>query len=418
MAGIILIISLVLTPIILWAPAANFSSFLFAMYSLGQMAALTGGTLFALNFILSARFKLLDKLFNGVNRAYIYHHQVGVTAFILLLSHPLFISFSYGLKIFIPRLDDLPVLWGILAWTLFMSLLIITLFLHLKYHVWKNTHKFLGLALFLAFFHVFLIHSTVSEILALRWYMLGIMSCGLAAFTYRVFLGRYLVPRLKYTVNKVNRLTDQVTEITLAPQTKKLNYVPGQFSFLTIMSPIVTREIHPFSMVSHPTDTNIMFAIKSSGDYTSQLPKLTPGALVKIEGGYGKFTYTEYFNKKQIWIAGGIGITPYMAMIKDLKNNPEYKVNLIYSINDKNEVIYQEILEQKRKELPNFDYQIYESNKSGRITATWCATKIPNIQEFEIFLCGPKKMMTDLRIQFRSLGVRNSHIHSEEFALN
>ncbi len=418
MAGVLLIILLTFTPLVLWYPVSDFSSLKLAMLSLGQMAALCGASLFSLNFILSARFKLLDKLFNGVNRAYIYHHLVGETAFILLLSHPLLISFIYGLRIFLPSVGNIPVLWGILAWCLFISLLVITLFLHLKYHVWKNIHKYLGLALLLAFFHVFLIPSSLSVIPALRWYMLGLMSLGLMAFSYRVVLGKYLVPRRIYKLSKVKELTSQITELTLTPKNGKIDYRPGQFAFIEIESPLLIKEIHPFSFVSDPQENNVMFAIKSSGDYTTQLPRLTPGVLVKIEGGYGKFTYSEYFNHRQLWIAGGIGITPFISMMKDINASSRYRINLTYAVKIKTEAIYTSELEKKARQLINFDYQLYESNKSGVLQASRFIKQFPDIDKYEIFICGPKKMMADLRFQFKAVGVKNSQIHTEEFALN
>ena len=53
--------------------------------------------------------------------------------------------------------------------------------------------------------------------------------------------------------------------------------------------------------------------MKALGDYTQSLKNLKPGTIAEIEGAFGKFSYTHYGDSPQIWIAGGIGVTPFLV---------------------------------------------------------------------------------------------------------
>ncbi|HBC72775.1 MAG: Membrane flavodoxin oxidoreductase [Candidatus Amesbacteria bacterium GW2011_GWB1_47_19] len=424
-SGPSIVILLALVPAVLWWQFADFSPASAFWLSLGQIAALTGYSLFCLNFILSTRIKILEPLFSGLNRVYVFHHLVGAAGLILLLFHPLMITVSYlniSLKAAVdfiwPSVSNLPVYFGIAAMSLFIILMVLTLYVKLEYDFWKKTHKYLGLALFLASLHVFLIGSTLAASPPLKIYMLLLTGLAAGCFIYHTLLGRYLIRKLAYTVSVVRALSPDTLEISLIPRNSKdLAFSPGQFIFITPLVQGIMRQSHPFSLTSVPGKQILTVAAKQVGDFTATLNLLRPDNPVLVEGPFGRFSYEYFPHPKQLWIAGGIGITPFVSMAAALDTRPGLQVDFYYSVKGKSEAVYSDLLSKIADTTPGFNFQLHETSKKGRLTGEIIASRLPDLTDREIFLCGPPTMMTGLRNQFRKLHIPNSHIHSEEFSL-
>lgn len=98
----------------------------------------------------------------------------------------------------------------------------------------------------------------------------------------------------------------------------------GQFAFVTFDE----REgAHPFTISSAwQDDGRLMFLIKALGDYTHRLaPSLKVGDTVTVEGPYGRFQF-EGAARRQIWIGGGIGISPFVARLQQLAQQSDGRV--------------------------------------------------------------------------------------------
>lgn len=426
-----IIITLAIIPAIIWLFVLplpiRFGNFLATMTSLGQLTGLVGAALFALSLILSARLKFFDRHLQGLNRVYINHHRLGAIAFSLLLFHPLFLTVRY----IVFSLPSAVWFWlGSAGWAVILGelslfamilLLVLTFFISLRYHIWKSTHKFLGLAFFLGALHMFFIPSDVSRNLLLRYYMLGLSALGIVAYIYHTILGKWSAQRYVYTVEEIKNLNAEVIEITLSPfdSQKKLIYAPGQFAFINFNDRMVSLEQHPFSFLSAPEENAIKFGIKNLGDYTSQMKNISRGALAKIEGPYGKFSYFNFLSKQQIWIAGGIGITPFISMAKHLNSqkNNNYKIDLYYCVRNKAEMILLNELVAMAENNNNFRILQHCSNEDGLINAKVVNEKSQGLVNKDILVCGPPLMMKNLKEQFLQLGVKHNNIHSEEFSL-
>lgn len=422
--GVPIIVILCLIPILLWFDWNIGSKNTFNLLGIGQIFALVGTVLLSINFVLSSRLKFLEKLFGGLNKVYIIHHLTGSFAIFFLSFHPVLIGLSYlpislnaVFSVLFPPISNFAPWFGLLAYLILSTLIILTLFINLPYHVWKLTHKFMGIALIFAFVHVYFIPSTVSYNMPLRYYMLGMMGVGIVTYFYRTILGKYFVKRYSYKVANVENAKG-VTKIALSPMDQKISYVPGQFIFIQFISQKVSDEEHPFSLTSSPNEPTISISPKESGDYTNTLKSLKEGTLAKIEGPFGTFSYQNSPRQKQIWIAGGIGITPFISMAITFFPENGYETILYYVTKTINEAVYLKDLLEQSKKCPNLIIVHVHTNQEKRLTAENIAKDIKDYKKRDIYICGPLPMMKDLRAQFNKLGARNSHIITEEFSLD
>ena len=133
-----------------------------------------------------------------------------------------------------------------------------------------------------------------------------------------------------------------------------------------------------------------------------------------IDGPYGNFSYKKSKSKNQIWIAGGIGITPLLCMSKCLES--DYNVDLYYSVKENKEAIRMGDLHDIAQKNPNFKCNLWVTTDKGYINSGVIASLSNGLEGKEIFLCGPKVFMESLKEQFISLGVDINKIHYENFS--
>lgn len=399
-----------------------FSSHDILTHSLGQLSGLVGLTLFALTFTLTTRAKWIENLFGGLDKVYKTHHLVGSLAFILLLFHPLLLVLNFipsnvkQAAIYLLPSSSWAVNYGIIALLSMTALIILTLYINLKYQNWKLSHKLMGIVYLIALFHVFLVTTDITYYPALKYYMILISGIGGISYIYGSFLRPFVKKRIIYAVDSIEK-RDSIEVITLSPKNDKLNFEPGQFVFISLPKSKIGSEQHPFTIASSPSDTKIRFAIKNLGDYTSKMSEIKKNSLVEIEGPYGKLNRRSK-SQNQVWIAGGIGITPFLSMlnhIKKLAQNTQ-KIHMYYCTKDKKEAVFLEEIESIAKKTSNLHIIPWYSNEKGRISAD-SIEKISSIKNTNFIICGPQKMMESLSSQLIKNGVSKSSIQMEEFDL-
>jgi predicted ferric reductase len=406
-----------LIPILIWGSmqplSTRFVNISVSMTSIGQLTALIGTVLLGITFFLSTRLKSVEDSFGGLDKVYKTHHILGTFSFLMLLFHPIFLAVKYAalspnsaIAFLLPG-SNFAVNFGIFALVSMILFLLFTFLISLKYDKWKLTHKFLGLSLLLATIHILFITSDISRNFALKIYLAAFITLGLLSFLYLTLIFGWLVKKYKYEIKKIRNLGN-VIEITLEANRGVL-HSPGQFVFVRF--PSISKEFHPFSIASAPDEKGITIAVKSLGDYTSSIHKLKPGELAIVEGPYGRFGSN---SKEQVWIAGGIGITPFLGMAKSLGDK---KADIYYSVKNKDEAVFLDELENIAKKNKNLKVIPVFTSEQGFITAEIINTKTKNLLEKEILICGPPSMMQSLRKQLKEKGVKNNKIHNEEFQL-
>ena len=418
---IIFILSFI--PVVIWAfmmpLGIRFFDLSSTFTSLGQIFGLVGMVLFSINLILAGRFRFLDKYFKGLDKVYSKHSKLGSIAFSMILFHPLFLVVRYlvistqaAAMFFVPFISP-SVTFGIISLTLMILLMSFTFYIKLKYNVWKFSHKFMILAFVFGIVHTFIISSDISRNDFLRYYILILALLGLF-ISARQALFNKTIKKFNYKVKNLKLLNESVLEIEMEPVGDKMIFNPGQFAFFSFQSEKVSEESHPFSIASSILEDNIRITIKNLGDYTAELVNLKVGDGVLIDGPYGYFSYKKVKNINQIWIAGGIGITPFLSMARSLERN--YHVDMYYSVKESNEAVYLNDFSVIGGQIPNFKFTLWSAKDKGYLNANAILNLSKDLASKDIFLCGPPVFMESLKDQFVGLGVDIKKIHYENFS--
>ncbi len=423
-SGWVIVAALSLSPIAIWLTikplAERFATVSTTLTSVGQMLGLVGMTMFALTLVLSTRHPKLERFFNGMNRVYTAHHVFGAIAFSLILFHPIALALKYALfstnaaANFLLSTDP-SILFGTAALLSMMLLLFLTFFVSFAYHKWEITHRFLAAAFILASIHTLIIYSDTQLSPLLYWYMVLVIVIGSIPILYRTVMPRLFVSYAEYIIDEVRPLDEHTVELFMTPVFKPIIHTAGQFIFISFENETVGKESHPFSIVSAPGDPRLTIAIKSLGDHTGRFKLIEKGMIAKVEGPFGMFSYTTARGKDQIWIAGGIGITPFISMARSV-TDPAYRIKVYYCVKDQAEAVFLNDLIAITEKNPNVETMAFCSSERGYISADALQTMHGDLLAKEFFICGPPAMMQGLKEQLIRKGVPKKHIHTEEFS--
>ena len=215
-------------------------------------------------------------------------------------------------------------------------------------------------------------------------------------------------------IKSIEKITHDVLHI-VAQKPGGLQYHAGQAVDVSINKPGWEKELRPFTFTSLPTDNQIEFTIKTypaHNGVTNQLLLLQPGDELLIGEVFGDIAY----KGEGVFIAGGAGITPFLAILKQLeKENKIGNNKLLFAKNTQADIINKEKLTNL---LGNNFINILSNEKkegfeNGFITAG-LIQKHTGKNSF-YYLCGPPPMMAAIENQLALLGVKSEYIVKEAF---
>lgn len=414
-------------PMVVWftssPDAINLNNYSSITHGFGEIFGLVGMTMFALTFILSMRLKKIEELFNGLDKVYVVHAILGSLALFFILLHPIFLvlkfipsNFYLAAKYLLPS-SAWSINFGIIALIGILSLIALTFFVRMRYEKWKFSHKFLGLVFIFAVAHIFLVRMFfVTDGIFPGYYAYAfiVSIIGLSGFFYTLFIKKVVLKKYQYTISSINKLKN-VFEISMIPKSEKMLYNNGQFAFFSFENINLPSEPHPFSLASKSNDREIKIFVKKLGDFTSSLDSLKLGNSVYVEGPYGKFSHTKK-NIDQVWVAGGIGITPFVGMALDLQNQKSNnKTYLIYTAKEDIEFICKEKFKEISSENKNFKVLFWNSQEKGYLNLKHISEFVGNLKNKEYFLCGPSVFKEKIIEELVKNKVNKNNIHEEEF---
>jgi ferredoxin-NADP reductase len=212
------------------------------------------------------------------------------------------------------------------------------------------------------------------------------------------------------------------------PLTKKLAYTPGQYMEWTLPHDNVDSRGNRryFTLASSPTEDNLRLGIKFGSPPSSYKTAILKGSGKIVAGERaGEFTLPKDSNEKLVFMAGGIGITPFRSMLKYLiDTNQKRDIVLFYSSKKASEAVYQDIFRKAEVELGvNVIYTITDdkeiplgwTGKVGRIDENMIKAEVPDFSQRRFYLSGPHAMVEGFKKVLKDMGIENKKIKEDFF---
>ena len=419
-AGNLFIIACVVITVAMWFifPPVNDGRENFERQYAGEILGSINIVLMSFALLLSGRPKWAEKYFGGLDKMYITHRRLATVAFLLIFVHVLTVPITLTGW----RLGNY---LAVIAFTGLVSIVLISLspriaFLNKlsggTYEGWKNLKRYIGIFFILGFVHSLTIASPLDALIAFSFVQVFFIM-GTLAYLYTEIFGRFFKKYVPYTVEAVKHPNQTTTEVTLRAKRDPIKKQrAGQFLFVRFPGDRSLNESHPFTISSAPEEDVLRLTIKASGDFTRDLfAKLKPGMDAIVEGAYGMFDF-KAGGPKQIWIAGGIGLTPFLSFLRSLKGTLNHDVDFYYTVRHKEEALFRDEIEAAAKENPRLKAHIRFSATDGSLTIEHILKNAGgSVKDHHIYICGPLPMIQAFEQKFLALGVPAGNIHFEEF---
>ena len=302
-------------------------------------------------------------------------------------------------------------------WSLYLMLVLVVLALWKKfpYRYFFKTHKIIAIVYLALAFHSVVLIGKMGWTTPIAWLVALVTALGVVA----AFLS--LTQRIGYEhrakgriVSLVNHPQNRVLEVSIELTTPWEGHEEGQFAFVTFDR---AEGPHPFT-ISSPWrhDGRVTFHIKALGDYTRELPKTAHvGNEVVVEGPYGKFQFNEA-GPKQIWVAGGIGITPFLSRLQALAEQPvdtQRPIHLFYTLREAD----REFIDLLRNltDRAQVHFHLVLTGRDMALNARRICETVPDYRDTQVWFCGPADFGRELKQDLVDAGLPAGKFHQELF---
>jgi predicted ferric reductase len=408
-------------PALCWAlvlvPGLPWSVYL---YELGRLFALMAFGLIFFQYLLSSRIKVFERDI-GLDFQFRIHKICGMVILILVLAHPTAIVISEKLQGYGSPMGVVKMI-GVITLVIVIVAVAVAALNHafrLSYEGWKRIHRIAYVLFPLGFVHSFFLGSGVQRLpLKLFWLVLAL--CYLAVITHKL-VRRYQLRRHPWKVNRVVQETHDTW--TLVFEGYHPSFLPGQFMALQLEEHFAWQS-HPFTIASSPTQKDLSITVKAVGDYTSSLWETKTFAVAAIDMPFGTFSFLNHPAKELVFVAGGIGITPFMSMLRYMRDKKEGRpIVLLWSNKYEKDIAFRAELLEMEQAMPTLrvvhiiSRQADWTGEKGHVDADKLRAYVNDFSVPRFFICGPFSMMNAVEGTLKVLGVPSGRIHVERFAL-
>jgi predicted ferric reductase len=413
--------------------------------TLYNLSVVTGACAFVWlvnQLVLSARPKFIEKHF-GMDRLYRFHAVMAIVSVVLVIVHR-------QAKLAVAGFTPTAAFWAAILFILAVVLASVFLVdsalrrlalvqslvsfsrekLGLGFNRVVIFHNLTMVASILMALHV-IATSTASIFAPVRIFYGVYFAMGVLFYLYHKIIRPWRLRREAYRVESVTPELENIRTLKLTPPANQtvFDYQPGQFAFIKPLGGDIPQEEHPFTISSSPAAREaITFTVKALGDFTGSIGSLKTGTPVRVDAPYGVFSYDNHGPERPLgMIAGGIGITPMLSMLRTLRvTEPKRKVTFLWGVNQSEELFCQDELDVMAAEMPNFTWHpvvafdeawpgekgFIDREKLARLLLSDDGSQ----DEMDVYVCGPKKMMDLVTRHLKALGVPIKRIKSERFS--
>ena len=429
--GPLTIAGLVVAQVVLWnvaRPAGQSTG-----SYLGQLFGAESILLLSIALVLISTLTRIEQWFDGIDRAAIWHRRVAITGLVLLVPHMLLSSnpdsSAVGDALAVIGASGLAALalWAILPrWQSIAPKPVRSLLVGLRdrrvvqevrrlvggYGRWRAIHRTTGLFVAAGFVHGLLDETVFAGSGVLRWTYVAIGGIGLAFYVYRELLARYVVAHHDYQVHAVRTIADGLVEIAMRPLGTGVKFVAGQFAMIYIEAKDGWHR-HPFTISSAPSERIVRITVKALGDYTSRLHEIVePGMPAIIGAPHGRFDRRRGTDR-QVWIAGGVGVTPFLSWIRSLDGDLTERVDFFYTT--VGEAPFSQEIHEIAARHESLHAHLIDTAVDGRLSSEQILAAAGDADGLSVFMCGPEGMLRAFQTGLEAAGVPSRQIHREYF---
>ncbi|RFO94706.1 ferric reductase [Rhodoferax lacus] len=391
----------------------------------------------SVSMLLAVRPVVLEPRLGGLDKMYRLHKWLGISALVTAISHWLIAQgpkwmVDWGwlerpvrgprppppeelIHRLIASQHGLAESVGEWAFYLAVALMVIALVKAFPYKAFLKTHTILAATYLALVFHAVVLLNWGYWTSPLGLPMALLMGAGTVSAVL-VLLGRVARNRkVDGTVVGVHHHALLKTmSIDIQLQGPWAGHKAGQFAFVTLHA---DEGAHPYTISSAwLNDGRITFIIKALGDYTGTLSqRVQVGETVRLEGPYGRFTF-EGSKKRQIWIGGGIGITPFVARMKALAHTPDERTVDLFHTTAAYDPHAIGLMTQDAQNAGVHLHVLWDP-RDGRLDANHIVAKVPDWKNADVWFCGPAKFGQSLRRALVAMGMDGKSFHQELFEM-
>jgi len=386
--------------------------------TLSLAAGVAALAMMAMAALLGSRWRWLEDVFGGLDRVYEVHKWLGVWALVLACVHFLFPAEDRGWQV--AAILELPRPWTrLLRQLAFLALgLIVLLALNrrIPYAAWRWWHKLSGPLFAIVVLHWLSFRSPIALVSAPGLWLAACSALGLAGAAWKLLGWRFFSRHAEYRITAVTPGAASV-RLAMQPVGRGLAFEAGQFAFLRLLQPGL-REPHPFTIASADRGAHgeVQFVIRALGDYTERLvAEAAPGMHAEVHAPFGRFQRGQA-DLFEVWIAGGVGLSPFVAWLQDPAREDFAKVTLFN-------------FHTPGREFPGMDALAADARRRG---VDWVA--VPDGPDSAVFadrfgwlvgqvgadrirvsFCGPAGLLARVRAEMARLGIPGSRLQYERF---
>lgn len=392
-------------------------------YFLGEFAGVGAVYLMSWTLVLATRLTWLEQWFGGLDGMYFWHKQYALFSMLLIVPH-VFVTGHAGRDVTpeqAARFVQIGHALGVVSALGLLALVAVSLarvgrILRLPYERWLFLHRLIGLLVLSALVHGWALDQTIGESMPLRIVYVFLGATGMLAYGYDELVLRRRAPRADYTVHHVQRPAPGVVDLTLTPTgPTTLPLTGGQFAYLRVGGERAWRE-HPFSVAGTQPDGSVRLTIRALGRDTRRLyADIREGLPATLNGPYGMFDHT-LGGPGQIWIAGGIGIAPFLGWLTH-PGDTLPRADLFYCAPTSDDAPFLPDITAAAGRHPGLRLHPHFSRSDGRLTAGKIEAAAGRLTaDTHVFLCGPNSMVKDLARDLHRQGIPRHNLHAEHFA--
>lgn len=406
---VVLLAAISIVPAVIALPGTSMT-----LAGAGAWLGWLGSGLVAASLLLMVREPAFAAWFGDLERMYRWHHGMGTLGYAALLAHPVVIAAASlpedpaaAWRVLSPAAQSWHTLLAWLALLALMAGLAATFAMRLRYSLWRSLHAMLGIGVLLGLVHILAFEGVTAK-------SVPVAAAALIALGWRATRADRGGGARPYEVCAVDRPAPRIAAVTLRPLAAPLTVAPGQFvmaAFFEGPHYRGCREYHPYTVSALAPGGSLALSIKALGDCTRHIQSLETGVAARVQGPYGSFL-VDRAERPEVWIAGGIGITPFLAL---LRAQPVTRpTEFYYTFRNGVEAPYLAELRDLAAVQPHLHYHPLAMQEDTAPLYSLLAG-VTDLPGREIYMCGPPPLIDAVGDWLRHHGVPPRHIHYERF---